>query len=342
MALPQSTLSRVCRSIADYLATAMNANANHIRVLIGNPASAAPGASVNEHRLNLFFYRIEPAAMFNVAAPDEIWRVRMYCLITAFGRAENQISAGENDMRLIGEVVRIFHEQPLMGVLNLEGERVRMEVLHNPIGLDDLNHLWGTQGDVALRPSVAYELSLAPVIPHQRDTGSPLVGSTGAQVYGSMDARHAPFTADGQVWEPEVAVRRVNGALEDWMPSICLVYQGRCAESLSFALGSLALAGFTPQVWIAGPAGSAVTLCWETWDSTNGWASSGAGVNAAASGEQLDPANAATATTQPLALPFTNHTGQAVLYAERSYVRGSDGASLTVRSNPVLMNLYQS
>lgn len=340
MALPQSTLARVCRSIADFLGTAMNANANNIRVLLGNPATAAT-ASPNEHKLNLFFYRIEPAGMFNVAAPDEIWRVRMHCLVTAFGRAENQISAGENDMRLIGEVVRIFHEQPLMGVLNLEGEQVRIEAVFNPIGLDDLNHLWGTQGDVALRPSVAYELSLAPIIPRERDLGSPLVGRTGAQVYGTMEARYAPFTADGQVWEPEVVTRRVKGELEDWAPAICLVYQNQCVESLGFALGSTALASFTPRVWIAGPDGSAVTLRWETWDSTNGWAASGAGVNATASGEVLDPAQAATATTQAITLPFTNHSGQAVLYAERSYVRGSDGANLKVRSNPVLVNLYQ-
>jgi hypothetical protein len=64
-------------------------------------------------------------------------------------------------------------------------------------------------------------------------------------------------------------------------------------------------------------------------------------VNTTASGEVLDPAKVATATTQSIVLPFTNHTGQAVLYAERNYVRGSDGANLTVRSNPVLVNLYQ-
>jgi hypothetical protein len=68
---------------------------------------------------------------------------------------------------------------------------------------------------------------------------------------------------------------------------------------------------------------------------------SGAGISVTASGELLDPAQAATATTEPVVLPFTDHPGQAVLYAERNYVRGSDGASLTVRSNPILVNLYQ-
>lgn len=341
MALAPSSLSRVCRSIADFVAQGLNANANSIRVLLGTPAAAAPGPSVNEHRLNLFFYRVEPVAPFNVAAPDEIWRLRAYCLITAFARAEGQVSAGENDLRLLGEVVRIFHETPLMQTLTIDGEQVRMEVVFHQLALDDLNHLWGTQGDIAYRPSVAYELSLAPIIPSRRDTGAPLVGMTGAQVYGDMTARHAPFTADGQLWEPEVKARRVPGELEDWAPVLCLVYQGRCVESLSFALGSGALAGFTPRAWIAGPSGAAVTLRWETWDSTNGWRSVGPTVNTTASGEVLDPDKAGSATTQTIALPFTNHTGQAVLYAERSYVRGSDGANLKVRSNPVLVNLYQ-
>ena len=113
-------------------------------------------------------------------------------------------------------------------------------------------------------------------------------------------------------------------------------------ESLGFALGSAALTAFTPQVWVAGPSGAAVTLVWEIWDSTQGWRTAGTTKSTTASGEELDPANAAGATTVNFALPFTNHTGQAVLYAERSYTRASDGAALKVRSNPVLVNLYQA
>lgn len=342
MALPQSTLSRVCRSIADFLALRLNANANSIRVLIGTPAVAAPGPSVNEHRVNLFFYRIEPSGFFPDVAPDEIWRVRIHCMVTPFGRTEGQISAGENDLRLLGEIVRVFHETPILPDLNLSGQHVRMEALFHPLTLDEINHLWGTQGDVAYRPSVAYELALVPVIPSQPSAGSPLVGATGAQVYGQMEARHASFTADGSTWLPEVHARRVTGELEDWAPAICLVYQGGCVESLSFALGSAALTGFTPRVWVAGPNGAAVTLVWEIWDSTLGWRTAGTTKSAAASGEVLDPANAAGATTVSFGLPFKNHSGQAVLYAERSYIRASDGAALTVRSNPLLVNLYQA
>jgi len=342
MALPQSTLSRVCRSIADFLALRLNANANSIRVLIGTPASAAPSASVNEHRVNLFFYRIEPSGFFPDVAPDEIWRVRLQCLVTPFGRTEGQIGAGENDLRLLGEIVRVFHETPILPEMNVGGQLVRMEALFHPITLDEINHLWGTQGDVAYRPSVAYELTLLPVIPSRLSTGSPLVGVTGAQVHGRMDARHAPFTADGATWLPEVRARRVTGELEDWAPAICLVHEGVCVESLGFALGSAALAAFTPQVWVAGPVGAAATLVWEIWDRTLGWRTAGTNLSITASGEERDPANGAGATTVNFALPFTDHTGQAVLYAERSYTRASDGAALKVRSNPVLVNLYQA
>jgi len=311
-------------------------------VLIGIPAIAAPTAAVNEHRVNLFFYRIEPSGFFPDVATDDIWRVRLHCLVTPFGRNEGQISAGENDLRLLGEIVRVFHETPILPELEVTGQQVRMEALFHPLTLDEINHLWGTQGDVAYRPSVAYELTLLPVIPSRLSTGSPLVGVTGAQVYGRMDARHAPFTEGGATWFPEVHVRRVTGELEEWAPAICLVHEGVCVDSLGFALGSAALTAFTPQVWVAGPSGAAVTLVWEIWDSTQGWRTAVTTKSTTASGDELDPANAAGATTVSFTLPFTNHTGQAVLYAERNYTRASDGAALKVRSNPVLVNLYQA
>ncbi|MBA3014606.1 MAG: DUF4255 domain-containing protein [Proteobacteria bacterium] len=341
MALPQSSLSRICRSVADFVSQGIQANANSIRVLIGTPADAVPSSSGNHHRLNLFFYHIEPAGFFADVAPDEIWRIRLQCLVTPFARKEGQISAGENDLRLLGEVVRLFHENPLLNELTLGTEHVRLEVLFRPMALDEINHIWGTQGEVAYRTSVAYEVSLVPVIPLQRSAGSPLVATTGAQVYGDMAARQSPFTEEGATWESEVRRQLVSGLLVDWTPAICLVCQGRCVASLAFALGSAELTAFTPQVWVAGPSGSDLTLSWEVWDSALGWRSAGPGVNVIASGEDLNPEQAASATTVSVPLPFKNHSGQAVLYAERSYVRPSDGVSLTVRSNPVLINLYQ-
>ena len=262
--------------------------------------------------------------------------------VTPFATSEGQTGSGENDLRLMGELFRLFHQTPLLPELVVDGQQVRLEALYHPLSLDEINHLWGTQGDVPYRLSAVYELSLAPVVPSDLSTGSPLVGAIGTQVYGRMDARHAPFSDEGLLRQPEVIARQVSGVLEDWAPAICLVEQGSCLTSLSLPLGTVTLAAFTPRVWIAGPAGAPVSLVWETWDSSQGWRSFGSSQAASASGELLDPAAAAGATTVGLPLPFTDRAGQAVLYAERSYDRASDGATLKVRSNPVLVNLYQA
>ena len=60
MALPASSLSRVCRAIADFVSAGIDASANSVRVLLGSPSEAAK-TSESQHRVNLFFYRIEPA-----------------------------------------------------------------------------------------------------------------------------------------------------------------------------------------------------------------------------------------------------------------------------------------
>ncbi len=340
MALPPSSLSRVCRSIADFVAAGLDATAHHVRVLIGPPADAVPGESDTEHRLNLFFYRLEPAAFRPDTLPGEPWRLRLHCLITAFGVPEGTTSAGENDLRLLGEVLRLFHERPVLAELDVDGERVRLQVVFQPLGLDDINHLWGTQGDSPYRPSVAYELDLAPILPRERAVGSPLVGAVGQEVHADMAARRAPFTGPAAV--PPVTRARVDIEREDWAPRICLVHGGQCVQSLGLALGSPELAAFTPRVWIAGASGSPVTLRWEVWDRSAGWRSAPPEVNASASGPLLDPERAAGQPTTPISLPFTDQPGQAVLHAERTYQRASDGQILTVRSNPVLVSLYEA
>jgi hypothetical protein len=63
-------------------------------------------------------------------------------------------------------------------------------------------------------------------------------------------------------------------------------------------------------------------------------------VDTTATGPRLDPDLVAAATTTPVALPFNDHAGQAVLYGERTYHRGADGVEVTVRSNPLLVGLF--
>jgi hypothetical protein len=40
--------------------------------------------------------------------------MRLYCLISAFGAPLDNVSAGENELRVLGEVMRLFHESPVL------------------------------------------------------------------------------------------------------------------------------------------------------------------------------------------------------------------------------------
>ncbi len=340
MPLPTSSLSQVCRSIANFVSAGLNASANSIRVMIGNPADAVPGASGGEHHLNLFFYLVEPSGFFPDTNPADTWWLRLQCLVTGFGAAEDNISAGENDLRLLGEAMRLFHETPVMDALQVEDETFRLQVIFQALNPDDLNHIWSTQGDVSYRPSVAYEMSLAPVIPTQRTPGSPLVGAVGTQIRADTEARRAPF--DGKALAPPVSQTVVDVSREDWVPAITLVYQGQCAQSLAFAKDSDALTDFLPAVWVAGRVDEAVTLAWEKWTHTQGWQRQAGTQAATATDPAIEPTKAREARTTSIALPFgDNETGQAVLYAERTYLRANDDQSITIRSNPLLVTVFE-
>ena len=129
-------------------------------------------------------------------------------------------------------------------------------------------------------------------------------------------------------------------AREDWAPAVAFVHRGRCALSLSFALGSPELAAFSPRVWLAGKPGENLALHWESWSATSGWQAAGPDSVALPSSRSIAPEAAASAVTEALALPFSDRVGQLLFYAERTYTRASDGAPLTVRSNPLLISLY--
>lgn len=338
MALPETPLSQVCRAIAAFLADQLGASVHPIKVIIGSPADAVPKETDTDHRVNLFFYRLEPNEFTPAPDPDEIWRLRLNCLVTAFGVPEDSVSAGENALRLLGVVLRAFHERPLLDAVPVNGEAVRTQVVFQPLSSEEINRVWGTQGEAAYRPSIAYEMSLVPVLPRRPGSEGPLVGALGLETRATMSARRAPF--GGTAAPPPIGRFVVDTAPEDWAPRICFVHGGACAESLSFAVGSPELAAFQPRAWVAGAIGADVELTWEVWDRTAGWRPAGTRVAAKASSPAIDPDLAATATTTAVVLPFTDHAGQEVLYAARQYRRASDGARLTVRSNPLLVNLF--
>lgn len=355
MALPDSSLSQVCRKIREVLWEALKStDDDSIKVMLGNPAAADRST---EHTVNLFFYRLEPGGFASGNVPEEPWQLRLHCLITAFakpevgGNSDGGASAGENDLRLLGEVVRFFHEKPVLDPIQVkkpaangnvpEEEEVRVQILFQPLGVDDINHLWSTQGDVAYRPSVAYEMALVPIFPGTTVPAAPRVGELGLEVRGStgLDARRAAF--DGSLRTPPVAATVVDTGREDWAPRVCFVHDLRCAEVLSLPVPDPGGGPIELEIWIAGE--GTVRLAWEIWSRARGWQPQAPSDPVAVSGPGLDPEDPVIlepAKTATVTLPIDS-AGQALLYAARTYRRASDEIEIEVRSNPLLVSLFE-
>jgi len=344
MPLPESSLSIICSAIRQFVGSSLNAAANNISVSIGAPAEVADNN--DDHRLNLFFYRFEPGGFDSDAHPNDPWRVRMLCLITAFGILEDGIPAGENELRLLGEVLRIFRETPVLGAVAVNGEQVRLQVVYSPATDEQINQVWSTQGDTTYRPSVIYEMALAPIMPSTLRVEPALVGAIGSQALSGRSGRFADFS--GTALAPQVPFHAVAIENPRWAPAICWLYLGECAHTLSFDVDSAEFAAFTPLVWLAGDPTQSVDLIWEIWDSS-GWRSSGAPQAATPFSTAIDPANIPTTisgtfpldTTLPVSIPAGETAAQAMLHATRSVTPVPGQPAVEVRSNPLLINLYR-
>lgn len=354
MALNPSTISEMCRQVSSFLSDQLDSSANGIRVLLGSPAQAAEIQANGLHKLNLFFYRFEPSGFGQAPDPDEIWRLRMHCLVTPFSTAADSISEGEGDLRLLGEVMRVFHETPILEEEDVDGEVVRLQIVPEFLSLEHLNHLWSTQGsDAKYRPSVAYEMALAPVVPSTRAVGSQLVGTASVTATPAVPASPSDEDLNDQRTAdfPDI---EVNTASSSWAPRICFVTEGDLSQVISFEIGDPDLTGFEVSVWIAGEADSPVTLQWELWDEAVGWRTAETPTLAAtASGPGIGVGYNVPGSLATIALPFpdpsdpsdasdpANNPRQAVLYAIRDYTPAGRTTPISVRSNPLLVTLHQ-
>jgi hypothetical protein len=255
---------------------------------------------------------------------------------------------------MLGQVLRVFHEQPVLGPLEADGEPIQLQIVFRPLSPEDLNHIWATQSEAVYRTSVAYEVALVPILPARPSVGTPLVGAIGHQTAPRIAARHEPFA--GEVAFPTVRKVTVDTRVPGWAPAICFVVEGGYARSLVFEAGSQAVKDFVPAVWVAGnpvlEEEESVRLQWQIWDPDQGWRDSEPSVDATPMSTGIDPDAGLPAsvspvtigwpapTTLPLGTGFTDGPGQAVLYAVRTYRRAADEALMQVRSDPLLITLY--
>lgn len=346
MPIPSSSLSIICDHVRDFVSSGIGAPANGIDVTIGAPAGLQLGT---DHVLNLFFYRFEPSGFEAGAQPDLPWRIRMFCMATPFGIDEadggTTVQAGENDMRMLGDVMRVFHENPVLPPIDAGGIAVRTRIVFMSTTDEQINQIWSTQGDTHYRPSAVYEMSLTPIVPRDLAPEPAIVGAIGAEVRADGD-RHAGFT--GAVSGPPVEAVSIDTGDPGWEPALAFVYASALHRTLAFDVASAEFAAFTPQLWLAGDPGTPVDLVWEAWRTT-GWEASGPPQAATPFGPVLDPHNIPfgapgfpLATALPEALAGTETSLQLLLHARRSFTRYPGGPTETVRSAPLLVTLYRS
>ncbi|GGX39081.1 DUF4255 domain-containing protein [Saccharospirillum salsuginis] len=339
MAIPDSALFLACNSVADFISNGIQANTHGIKIYLGSPADITK--KDDEDRLNLFFYRMEPSGFQAGVHPQDPWRIRLFCMVTAM--AEDGDAQGEGDLKLIGLIMALFHDQRILPSVNIYGQDVRLEAIFNPATDEQINQLWSTQGDTSYRPSILYEFSLTPILqPDTQKPEPPRVGAFGLETRADIGRRYDPFA--GTVQEPQPRTGEVTITNPAWTPLIAWVDGSDIRTSLTLDVDSTTPASFNPTLWIAGDPGASVDLEWSVWEGDT-WRTE-AGPTLSVSSQVIDPESIPVAlptlTLPSLTVTPADERWQLLLHVTRQYTPHPGATPITLRSNPLLISLYRS
>lgn len=258
-------------------------------ITISHPKEAKPLSSHNS--LNLFFYRIENEEFPVDGLSTNPVLLGLNCLITAYGidekdaettagsggppaaspraaaapaeEVEIKITSGENDLRIIGEVIRVLHEKPIIKITE-DDQIMHLQSVRLPLSLDDINHIWSTQADTPYRLSIAYQFSLIPLPFKQAQKKGPLVTGVGANVYSDLHPPVLPATGFSvHVQRPEVEKVIVNVNSNDWVPHISFIENNKLSYVLEIDDKATDLVRY---ILVAGDSGTELELYWELWE----------------------------------------------------------------------------
>lgn len=274
--LPVSSLSKAAYGLRDLLMQNIDEFDHIEHIKIGHPSDTVKDLEALElNGLNLFFYDMNYDGYPSDGTNNNPFYVRLNCLITAVGQKTNEpegegnrdVSKGENELRMIGEVMRVLHKQPVLSVNDgNDNEIAQLQIVPYTMNLDNLNHIWSTQNDISYRLSIAYEMSLAPV-PHALPSdSSPLVTDT-PMVSAVPIHPHQEKENDNEiVLKPIVEYLEIDTDSEDWMPHICLVEKITPSEKkLHYVFKVDGDLGKPIDILIAGKDKGKVKLVWSVW-----------------------------------------------------------------------------
>lgn len=319
-------------------------DASNFDVSIDTPAAASKSQkdSGGKSLLNLFFYRLEPSGFYDAAGAQDRWYIRAQCLMTPFSADEAEggvnntiVPQGEIDLRILGEVLRYFHENPIVVPLTQEEEiGANLQIVLNALSSQEINQIWATQGEVPYRPSLLYEIALLPIEPKVR-SAPPLPVTAGGARIGARGRMNALPPDKPAVWP---SPRLETGHAAGWAPALSFVSGGVATQSMSIVQGTATKL----PLWIAGPVGGKVDLVWQQIDS-GAWETvpaTGIVTNVSVptqpnppGNEVIDPDNAGVALLVDTARPI-DAVAQLLLYAQHNMPNGS-----ALKSNPLIVSI---
>jgi Pvc16 N-terminal domain len=352
MAIPGvSFLSATTEIIRAHLSAALFPIDSAYEVTVDSPSGVKRHQDrvTDKGALNLFFYRFEPAEFFPENAANERWHVRAKCLVTAFsidghetiGGAETGVPAGQIDLRVLGSVMRHFHEKP---VILDAAKGLHLEVVPGLLSSEEINQIWVSQHDVPYRPSLLYEFALLPVEP--KVYGRPSLPVVAGGALKSVLARIG--SPDVQTPMPPQSPYMEGAQGDAWAPLISFVVQTVVVipggtQLVARALQSASVDAAPLALWIAAPQGETVRLIWQhvvggVWTdiaAPAAWPSIVAPVQPQGLQSVIDPDRASVAVTMPVSAPSAS-PGSYLLYAARP-----DPAIVGafIRSNPLILNV---
>lgn len=260
---PPSALSIAASGVADAIDAHFRRNGAIVHVFADAPAVSAKRAAPDTHVINLFFYHISPSGFHAAQTSNDPLMLRLHCLITPFCKdapAENGgdvMPAGDAELRILGEVVRLFHEHPLIGPLAAGpaggGTRYALQAILRAPEMEEINHVWTTQGtDLPYRASAAYEFALAAVDP--ATPPAPLQPVRGFRGETDTDMGRA----SGEVG--------TVAGVDAWTPAMMFVVGEQLIDALTLGWTAEEFLDNPPEpvtVALAGVVGQSAELRWE-------------------------------------------------------------------------------